>query len=296
MNTKWMKSQAFRKITHMMGSAAAVLGIGFVGIRIWDNSHSNSFPAITPLMVAMLLLLMVTYTIACQLHPLAWKCVLAQLGVRVPETWAIKAYGKTQLAKYLPGNVFHLAGRQVAGMSAGIPSAAVAKSIGVEMTMLIVSGGCFTVLLIPIVAPIVTPLVSLILFPCLATSVYLVIRSFVGINLSTSFLLQIVFHLCSSLTFATVYLMLGGRVSDLNFVAAAYVIAWLIGTITPGAPAGVGIRELVLIFILGRHMEQAQLISAVALGRAVTISADVLFFIIATVIRTNFHIDRQEKA
>ena len=60
-------------------------------------------------------------------------------------------------------------------------------------------------------------------------------------------------------------------------VIGAYVLAWLAGLVTPGAPAGVGVRELVLLALLKGSVGQTELLLAVLLGRLVTVSGDVAF-------------------
>jgi uncharacterized membrane protein YbhN (UPF0104 family) len=65
----------------------------------------------------------------------------------------------------------------------------------------------------------------------------------------------------------------------------AYVLAWLAGLVTPGAPAGVGVREIVLLFLLGGKIADADLLLAVVLGRGVTVLGDLLFFIAALLLK-----------
>jgi uncharacterized membrane protein YbhN (UPF0104 family) len=56
------------------------------------------------------------------------------------------------------------------------------------------------------------------------------------------------------------------------------VLAWLLGLITPGAPAGVGVRELVLLGLLSSFVPQSTILLATVVGRLVTIGGDLLFF------------------
>ena len=65
----------------------------------------------------------------------------------------------------------------------------------------------------------------------------------------------------------------------LTFLVGAFVLAWLAGMVTPGAPAGIGVRELVLMFLLKDQMPQAELVMSIALGRFVTTAGDGFFFI-----------------
>jgi uncharacterized membrane protein YbhN (UPF0104 family) len=62
-------------------------------------------------------------------------------------------------------------------------------------------------------------------------------------------------------------------------LCGAYVVAWLAGLVTPGAPAGIGVREIVLLLLLGSSVAEADLLLVVVLGRIVTMVGDILYFI-----------------
>ena len=64
-------------------------------------------------------------------------------------------------------------------------------------------------------------------------------------------------------------------------LCGAYVLAWLIGLLTPGAPAGVGVRELVLLFLLKGEISETDLVFAVLLGRIMTVGGDVFIYVIS---------------
>jgi uncharacterized membrane protein YbhN (UPF0104 family) len=61
----------------------------------------------------------------------------------------------------------------------------------------------------------------------------------------------------------------------------AFVIAWLAGLVTPVAPAGIGVREFVLLFLLKGLVLESDLLVTVLLSRVVTVAGDVLFFLAA---------------
>lgn len=70
-------------------------------------------------------------------------------------------------------------------------------------------------------------------------------------------------------------------VDQLLPLIGAAVMAWLAGLVTPGAPAGLGVREAVLLLLLSTLLSKGHLELAVVLGRLVTASGD-LFFYLAT--------------
>ena len=67
-------------------------------------------------------------------------------------------------------------------------------------------------------------------------------------------------------------------------IGGAFVLAWLIGLVTPGAPAGGGIREAVLLFLLGHRYAPGDLLLAIVLGRSVNIVGDVGYFLLASLL------------
>ncbi|RJP38308.1 MAG: hypothetical protein C4548_13300, partial [Desulfobacteraceae bacterium] len=63
------------------------------------------------------------------------------------------------------------------------------------------------------------------------------------------------------------------------YLAGAYVLAWLAGFLTPGAPAGLGVRELVLASLLAGLASIPSILFTVLMSRAITAIGDLLFFV-----------------
>lgn len=82
------------------------------------------------------------------------------------------------------------------------------------------------------------------------------------------------------LFFATLQLLMPDTslLHALPGIVSAYVIAWLAGAITPGAPAGVGIREVVMFALLQSVVTESDLLVAIVLNRAITAGGDTLFY------------------
>jgi glycosyltransferase 2 family protein len=69
----------------------------------------------------------------------------------------------------------------------------------------------------------------------------------------------------------------------------AFAISWLLGTITPGAPAGVGIRESIIILILSPYIGGPSSILVSLLMRIVTMLGDAAFFLVILYLEKKFH-------
>ncbi len=68
-----------------------------------------------------------------------WGWILRELGYTALGTWSIFAYLKTNVAKYLPGNVWHFYGRVMAAKSMGVPLEGAALSVVMEPLLMAVS-------------------------------------------------------------------------------------------------------------------------------------------------------------
>ena len=63
-------------------------------------------------------------------------------------------------------------------------------------------------------------------------------------------------------------------------IIVSFILAWLCGLVIIGAPGGIGVREVVLLFLLRKIIPEAELLIIVVLHRFCTISADILSFVL----------------
>jgi glycosyltransferase 2 family protein len=119
------------------------------------------------------------------------------------------------------------------------------------------------------------------------------LRRFAGREPAWAFAWQMLFLLISGTVFVSLLGVIAGgeEMATQHWLAigGAYVVAWLAGLVTPGAPAGVGIREMVLLFLLKGLVIDTDLLLAVLLGRLVTVSGDLVFFLGASLIPSTPH-------
>lgn len=276
---------------HWLGSALGFSGILFVGFRLneyWSAIDRSRFDGATWLVV---LILAVVYGASGLFLASAWKSILKHLGVQASFVWSAKVYGVSQLGKYLPGNIFHLAGRQALGMSANVSAGALAKSSVWELGMICTAGALFSFLLLPIFVPDIGSVYPTVVWLAVVMgSAFLLGRKWDG-NIRWAFLLQVIFLGVSGLVFAILLGVFSGATifqnSGVLLFVGAYVVAWLAGLATPGAPAGMGVREMVLIFLLGHSIPESELLPVVLLSRFVTVAGDALFFFAVTCLLRN---------
>lgn len=261
------------------GAAAALAGAAFVALRMrayWrEPGHFDAIAANWPLLAGLALL----YGAANLLLASGWRHLLAHAGVAVTRMWSIRVYGLSQLAKYVPGNIFHLVGRQALGMAAGAAGRPLARSAVDELTSIAAAGMLYGWLVLPLVVPRLPAPACIAAFLGTVWLALFAARRLRGPHAAAALLRQLLFLAVSGAVFAA---LLGAATPlalyDWLLIGAAYVLAWLAGLLTPGAPAGIGVREAILLLLLNGMATDAAVLSAVVLGRLVTVAGDLAFF------------------
>ena len=97
----------------------------FVSLRVADNIGDFGQAATSPATWGVVASSSVVYAVLTLPLAAAWAILLARApGANFVS--AVEVFGRFQIAKYIPGNVFHLVGRQLLGVTKGWPQGAVA--------------------------------------------------------------------------------------------------------------------------------------------------------------------------
>jgi hypothetical protein len=218
----------------------------------------------------------------------AWRLILSYLGASIDRSAAVKTYGTSQIAKYVPGNVFHFASRQLLGLSRSIAGAALAKSVVFELATISAAALWLGILALPFLFPFLPRWSGAVAFAGAFPIIFVIVRGRFGSAMIKSVLYYALFLATAGALFIAIAAIVApvaalhpGLIPGL---IAAYVVAWLAGLLTPGAPAGVGVREFVLLFLLGEHIGEATLLLAVLLHRLITLVGDLGFFGVASLL------------
>ena len=279
----WVKSAKFKRTLNLLGGIIAFASLYFVCQRLYQYRHDIDLELLTTSHTVSLFALGGVIAAANVCLALAWHTLLRHQLIDVSLRWSVLTYGVSQLAKYVPGNIAHLAGRQVLAVAAGLPGWQLAKVMAFELGVQAIAASVFAVLIIPVVWPALPVWAAL-----LAWVVALVTMGWGAGRFSRALTHALIwnwlFLLSSAAVFVIVLLFfLPGSLSFTLVLAAggSFIVAWLIGFVTPGAPAGVGVREVVLLALLGSYLPEQNLLLAVVLVRLVTLGGDVIYFSIA---------------
>jgi len=278
-----------KKILHWSGSILGVAGVVFVIFKLMEYSDQLNISRFTVWDALAIFFLTIVYSVSVTLLAMAWRLLLKNTTVEVSAFCSIRMFGISQLAKYIPGNIIHLASRQSLGMAFGIPGWSLAKTSVWELSLVSISAGFFCLLLLPIYIPSVSDAWVLIIFACVVALAILLVAKFVNIYIAKAVALYVAFFILAGLIFAVlIALVMGVNAGSLHTVmllCGAFVVSLLVGMVTPGAPAGVGVRELVLVLLLNGLIPEADMLLAVLVSRIITVGGDLLFFVFAYLVK-----------
>lgn len=277
------------------GQVLAVATCGWVLYRIAQNRFWT-LPADTlTLLLGRTLLAVPLYAAAGLLLAGVWWHLLNRQAIAPPSFGrALAVYARTQLAKYLPGNVFHLIGRHALGSGLGLPHRVLAGALVVEIGGL---GLVATALAGTLGAPFPLPprLAWLVPGTLLGLAMAGLALGLLGLRWihspgNGSVRLYLASLARALLGYGGFFAILGG-ITALLFggtlppgsqlpwtqLTGLAALAWLGGFATPGAPAGIGVRDAILLSGLGGLAPEPEATGVVVALRLVTLGGDLLF-------------------
>ena len=239
---------------------------------------------------------------------LAWKLSLRILGQSAGYAKLARVLLLSQFAKYLPGNVGHHIGRVVLAKRVGLRVEPVIASMAIDIMILLVAAAICSLpafaltqsfigkygvghgrVAVWLVMMAVLVLVALAIVP--ATRRIIVRHSrFIAQHCDLKqfplFAKAGLVHCFAFIFGATaLYLLCSAFAGAFNAtwlsILGVYTAAWLLGFVMPGAPAGLGVRELALLVGLSPIYGEQQAMAAAAILRLVTTSGDGIVFLFA---------------
>ena len=224
-----------------------------------------------------------------------WFSIIKEFHQKVNLRWAIRVYLLTNIAKYLPGNIWHFYGRITATKQVGVPVEIATLSVLIEpLVMAAAALGvalfgstqeslflqflCFLAVISIIHPRILNPVIKYLVKIKLkvkksdseaATELKLErypIKPFLG---------EICFVLIRGSGFLlTIFAFNSVELNHVFFIFSAFSLAWLLGLVVPGAPGGVGVFEATALALLEQKFSPGIVLSAVAFYRLISVLAE----------------------
>lgn len=282
-------TSSLKQWLHIGGAVAALLATAFV---IFQLSEDGRYLAVADELrnrLGLLSGLSVGYALLNSLLCFGWAKVCAACRAPIPMAAAMTLFARTHVYRYLPTNVLHFVGRHAALKSLGTSHVSALLINSMEVGLQIVAAAILAVALwlvmpeppwqLPAAAGALGLAVPLVLVLAVAlASIALARQKLADLPTLTLCLVGYLLFFAGSGVLAAQF---SNTEDTLLLVTLVAAIAWLGGALVPGASAGIGIRELLLLSGLAPILGATEAL-ALALGfRLVTVGGDVLLTLVA---------------
>ena len=204
-------------------------------------------------------------------------------------------YARTSIGKFLPGNVGHFVGRQLVAKRFGLSQSMVATGTLMEVFCQISAALLICVWIDWQIASafwmrlaLGLCIVGLVLAPSLLLKVGAFLRwewidkverKSLWTTVAVSSFIDMLFFMATGLIVVVlVYYIAPDHTMGVMSLIAVYTVAWLLGTITPGAPAGLGVREAIFLTMLEPVLGGESALAVSIAFRIVCTLGDAFFF------------------
>jgi len=285
-----------KKLLNIAGAVVFVIATALLLVQAWRYRETLAAALSDPAVLAGVIGGSLAYAALLGVLALSWSIVARQLadgaapapaggapGVRRHRD--VHVYALCNIYKYLPGNIFHLVSRQALFANAGLGQGVIARATLVEACLHVAAVTTVAALLLAIGGDTGgIELVGIRLsLPLIVVA--MAVPAVVGVSLAWTQLrgggrlrpvaLQLLFFAGYAAIVYVLFGLLAALPADrLLRLTGGYLVAWLAGFLTPGAPGGVGVREVV--FMAFAHDDPAFAVEAAVAGRLVTTVGDLL--------------------
>ncbi|MBN2119189.1 MAG: hypothetical protein JW730_21645 [Anaerolineales bacterium] len=296
-----MKKKKVAQAVRLAGFFFSLIALLFVGKSFWDQRKfllGIDLRSVAIIAIACSLL----YLLANLILVIAWKMLLHWFGeAQLSLIDGIRTYGQAQILKYIPGNIFSLPGRHLLSIQQGIEhgpliGAAMFEIIGLLTTSSAVSIlgillnrgnvmrlsllGAFIVFLLALASPFAIRYMLSREFVLKKLPVFQLMNWGDYSHLMGIWLLYFCFFMLTGLILFWITSAMQGSwgIAPWTVISSTFAVSWLLGFVTPGSPAGVGVREGIIILILSNYLGEPASVVISLIMRVITMTGDVLFY------------------
>lgn len=289
----------------------------YFATNTFKNYNFQEF--MTPDLVFSIIAAALLYSLCIPISGWAWHILLRGMGVAWEPKNLSAIMGVTQIAKYIPGNIGQHIGRTALAFAKGMSVGAYAGSVLME-TVLAMLAGLFVGIFFILISSepslnILAKYKAILFFMAIGLVICVIALPWFMLSLnkftqhpffaarwrmqkiappsykaiSLAFLGYCLNYVVIGLGLWLIGLAIVGNMSfDYFYLTAVFAISWLMGFVTPGAPAGFGVREGVMALLLSGAGQSDEILLMIAAMRFATIAGDgFVFAAAANYIRLN---------
>lgn len=295
--------QEIKKWLVLIGKLASLLCVVFMIYRLYKLDIDWGIFIKSPKTLIIIVCLLFLQMIDNFLNVTTWKMYLDTFsGQKNSYLETASVYLRSNIAKYLPGNVAHYVGRNVLGKKMGVKQSNILMATIFEMVCLCVYNIIFALVVsFQNVKSVIDRLVAeqrisvesqilIIIILIIIVAGFLLIVKYrenitcflnkkVFLTILKTVPIYIVTIMITALILAVIFWTILDTPISYAGVASANSLSWLAGYIVPGAPGGIGIRETILVWLLESEGALEYIMLAAVIFRICLILGDFLSFL-----------------
>ncbi len=281
-----MNRDKIKKIAYSFGKLLGFLGLIYIFYKLSKEYSLSSFIEKFSNFKSIILPLLILNILSSIIGIYAWHIML--------KTYAKKSFGyissyyyfaKTEISKYLPGNIFHFVGRQALSSKLGISQAQMAK-ISLLFMLILMVATVISSTIFALFSNIENYIKILMLFASVASIIAILYIYPIFTKAKKALMVSILtFSIGLQGVLLSIIILWQIKEPTLTLffeVSSIYIISWLIGFVTPGASGGLGVREGAFIAIaefINLNVDSNIVIFSVLLVRLINIVVDIIMYI-----------------
>ncbi|OZH53230.1 integral membrane protein [Hydrocoleum sp. CS-953] len=224
-----------------------------------------------------------------------WFWIIKEFHQKVNLRWAIRVYLRTNVAKYLPGNIWHFYSRIDATKQVGVPVEIAILSVLIEPLLMAAAALgvaligstqeswflqflCFLAVISIVHPRILNPVIKYLV------KIKLKVKKsdsevVTELNLDHYPIKPFCGEFCFLLLRGSGFLLTILAFNSIEFnqillIFSVFSLSWLLGLVVPGAPGGVGVFEATALALLEQKFDPGIVLSAVAFYRLISVLAE----------------------
>lgn len=294
------------QLINLLSRILVAFSIIFITLKLYQHFPELRQLNLSTEMITISFLAVLANVFLTTLIALIWALILKKLSIVIGILQATVIIGKVQIAKYLPGNVFHYLGRMSLAKNVGIPTDKLLVSMGMETVAVLIAGFVIAIsgFLIRFESMRSVLIIERIITENFFQITFLAIILIGGLLLLPSIrrwlfsqkdnlrlsklalpviLYLIVFIIQGIVVYFLVINALLSKSVEIGWIECVwrFAVAWTLGFIVPGAPGGIGVREAVFTGLFSNELGEAHAVVLSLLLRVISIAGDILTFLMA---------------
>lgn len=296
----------------IVGGVVALVLFAYFAVSIHHAFDAHAFPTVaTPAVVLATVAAGALCFVVVPLSAWGWQRLLTRGDMpTLPLATLMGIMGATQFAKYLPGNIAQHAGRAALSLSHGLRPTiylvSIVLEIGLSILACLVVAAClfavsphFLDVALHLVPASRSVWMAALVAACLAFPMAVVTierfakrRGEASARTGGASVAAWQNQLPAFAAYSANYLLIGlgfwlvayaaGISGHYGYAAltAAFSLSWLVGMLAPGVPAGLGVREGMMLLMLGGGDSGGVLLGSILAMRVASVSADAAWFFV----------------